>query len=186
MELTELLEAWFTGRDARGFDILGRRWRNGVEVREYTPHLSDLRGMLRPKKLGFEKIAVRLAFGADDQTDLRLDLYVSLGKPPEPMRWRPVNGSLNGVIDRGKTHRDHFAIDARLLADAARASVLTRDESLAAASAIRMRKLMLSEKKEAMEALGLDTQSVSVEIDDCISKRAQLADREIATREAVR
>ena len=187
MELTDLLNEWFTGRLKDGAESprLAHRWSDatvlGQAVRVYRADLRDLRGMLSPPKaLGFDKITPGLAVGADGEVDIRIE--TAIGKEITVTRWRPELGpdgrTLGDVYDRGATytHAVERLSNPTALADADRAGELTEEELSASSAAVKFEMVKLQQQAEAQTLLG-DTAAAALttaEVDAMRAKRTEL------------
>lgn len=151
-----LLNEWFTGRLPDGSESprFASRWKDAragrFKSRSYVPNLADVRGFAaRP---GF-RVSVNLKAGADGATELRFDVVDKTTGARTVETWRPVTGSLDGVLDRGAPRHERVARvrNPSALANADRASELDVGDAGDAAAAVRAEVAILREQLEAQD-----------------------------------
>jgi hypothetical protein len=192
-EMQALLDEWHTGRTADGESPrFARRWRDaragGFASRAYTAHVEDLCAEVARLATadGATGANVRLAVGADGETDVRVELdYEPLvtdpdtgavsraGKPDLRVeRWRPSSGNLLDVCERGTTVRVHQAARTSFEKKLARAHALDvvdaeLPDTYDALAALKVRRFELADMLDA----GADVQG---ELDELLARDAEV------------
>jgi hypothetical protein len=141
--LLQFLNDWYSGNGARFAHRVKETIVAGMTSKSYTPDLDDLvPDSSLTQQLGIIGMGVRFAVGADDQSEIRIELEYSDRR--ESHRWRPADMSI--VRRAGQSHR---RVSKAVLADHMTKRADTSVDAREIVSVLKSRRFELADIEEA-------------------------------------